>query len=106
MPVKRGVAANRQAPVASRGKPTVPVAAPVGRGEAKRPAAPPPLRGGPGTRGRGGAARAVAGTQPKGTPVTQKVESASEQQIKPKQQTQQDAMAIRIQTFVRAFLSR
>ena len=102
MPAKRGVAANRQAPVASRGKPT-PAASTGGRGVGKRPTGPVSLRG---TTGRGGAARVVAGTQPKGAPATQKVQAVDEQQTKQKQLTQQDIMAIRIQSFVRAFLSR
>ena len=109
MPVKRGVSSNKQAPAAQRGKPaprpTVPAAAPGGRGAGKRPSGPVSSRGGTGPPGRGGA-RPVAGTQPKGTPATQKAEAASEQQVKQKQLTQQDVMATRIQSFVRAFLSR
>ncbi|KAI6660584.1 IQ motif and ankyrin repeat domain-containing protein [Oopsacas minuta] len=100
MPVKRGVPGNRPAPVSSRGKPvpksTIPLAT-ASRGVVRR-TAPASLRG----TGRGGASRLAAQNSGKNSQKT----IVDKQQPKKPQQTKQDLMAIRIQTFVRAFLSR
>ena len=99
MPVKRGVPTSRQTPV-SRGGGAPKPAAVSGRGRGR--AAPVPVRG-----GRGGASK-PATTAPgvtAGRGSTQKPNS-DKQQVKKPQPTKEDLMATRIQTLVRAFLSR